>query len=67
MGQMDNWLPDSAFVVVVVHGTNDVTRATLPDLAETKRYIERLRQRGVPAASIRLYRTRMVRPPLRAS
>jgi hypothetical protein len=64
---MQDWLPDSAFVVVVVHGTNDVTRTTLPDVAETKRYIDRLRQRGIPAASIRLYRTRLVRPPLRAS
>jgi acetyl esterase/lipase len=64
---MDNWLPDSAFVVVVVHGTHDVTRTTLPDFAETRRYIEKLRQRGIPAASIRLYRTRMVRPRLQAS
>ena len=64
---MYNWLPDSAFVVVVVHGTNDVTRTTLPDLIETKRYIERLRRQGIPAASIRLYRTRLVRPPLHAS
>jgi hypothetical protein len=63
----DSWLPDSAFVVVVVHGTHDVTRTTLPDVTEIKRYIEKLRQRGIPAASIRLYRTRMVRPPLRAS
>jgi acetyl esterase/lipase len=63
---MNNWLPDSAFVVVVVHGTHDVTRTTLPDLVETKRYIERLRQQGIPAASIRLYHTRLVVPPLRA-
>jgi len=64
---MDNWLPDSAFVVVVVHGTHDVTRTTLPDVIEAKRYIERLRQRGIPAVNIRLYRTRLVRPPLRFS
>lgn len=63
---MYNWLPDSAYVVVVVHGTNDVTRTTLPDLIEVKRHIERLRQQGIPAASIRLYRTRLVRPHLRA-
>jgi len=64
---MYNWLPDSAFVVVVVHGVHDVTRTTLPDLIETKQYIERLRQQGIPPDSIRLYRTRLVRPPLRAS
>jgi acetyl esterase/lipase len=63
---MDNWLPDSAFVVVVVHGMHDVTRTTLPDVAQAKRYIERLRQRGIPAARICLYRTRLIRPPLRA-
>ncbi len=64
---MSNWQPDSAFVVVVVHGTQDISRTTWPNAAEAKHYMRRLRQQGVPAASIRLYRARLVKPTLASS
>lgn len=58
---MDNWHQDWAFVVVVVHGKADVSRTTRPNASEAERYTNRLLEQGVPAANIRVYRTRLVR------
>ena len=60
---MRNWHQHSAFVVVVVHGTDDITRTTWPEASEAKRYMKRLLEHGVLASNIRVYRTRLVRPP----
>ncbi len=59
---MQDWLPDSAFVVVVMRPTSEISRTTWPSAAEAKRYMKKVRQQGVPAASIRLYHTRLARP-----
>jgi acetyl esterase/lipase len=64
---MDNWHQDCAFVVVVVHGKADVSRTTRPNASEAERYTKRLLEQGVPAANIRVYRTRLVRATLPAS
>ena len=52
----------SAFVVVVVHGTHDISRTTWPDASEAKRYTRTLLEQGVPTGNIRVYRTRLVSP-----
>ncbi|KPJ49639.1 MAG: hypothetical protein AMJ38_03025 [Dehalococcoidia bacterium DG_22] len=61
---MRNWHQHSAFVVVVVHGTHDISRTTWPDASEAKRYAERLVEQGVLPDNIRIYRTRLAKPPL---
>jgi hypothetical protein len=63
MGEMQSWKPDSAYVVVVVHGPRDISRTTWPDAAQAKRHIERLRGQGFSADDIRLYHARVVTPP----
>lgn len=60
---MWNSYQHSAFVVVVVHGPDDITRTTWPDASEVKRYTRSLLEQGVPTGNIRIYRTRLVRPP----
>jgi hypothetical protein len=64
---MCDWRQDSAFVVVVVHGTHDISRTTWPDASAVKRYTKSLLEQGVPVGNIRVYRTRLVRPPLPSS
>lgn len=64
---MRNWHQHSAFVVVVVHGTDDITRTTWPEASEAKRYMKRLLEQGVRPGDIRVYRTRLVRPPILSS
>ena len=64
---MCSWNQHSAFVVVVVHGTHNISRTTWPDASEAKRYAKRLLEQGVPAGNIRVYRTRLVRPLLPSS
>jgi hypothetical protein len=54
----------SALVVVVSHGPNDMTRTTWPEAAEARRYIRKLLEQGLPPRNIRVYRTRLVRPPV---
>lgn len=61
---MCKWHQCSAFVVVVVHGTHDISRTTWPDASEAKRYAKRLLEQGVLAGNISIYRTRLVRTPL---
>jgi hypothetical protein len=61
---MCGWHQHSAFVVVVVHGTDDISRTTWPEASEAKRYVKTLLEQGVPVASIRVYHTRLVRPLL---
>ena len=61
---MWNSYQHSAFVVVVVHGPDDITRTTWPDASEVKRYTRSLLEQGVPTGNIRIYRTRLVRPPV---
>lgn len=61
---MYNWHQYAAFVVVVVHGPDDVSRTTWPEASEAKRHVRKLLEQGVVAANIRVYRTRLVRPPL---
>jgi hypothetical protein len=61
---MSNWHQESAFVVVVVHGMRDVSRTTWPDASAAKLYAERLLEQGVLADNIRIYRTRLAKPPL---
>ena len=61
---MYNWHQSSAFVVVVVHGPDDITRTTWPEASEAKRHVKKLLDQGVLATDIRVYRTRLVRPPL---
>ena len=60
---MWNSYQHSAFVVVIVHGPDDITRTTWPDASEVKRYTRSLLEQGVPTGNIRIYRTRLVRPP----
>jgi len=57
---MDNWHQDWAFVVVVVHGEHDISRTTRPNASEAEQYTKSLLEQGVPAANIRVYRTRLV-------
>jgi hypothetical protein len=64
---MCSWYQHSAFVVVVVHGPHDITSTTWPGASEAKRHMERLLEQGVQASNIRIYRTRLVRPPLSSS
>lgn len=64
---MQNWLPDSAFVVVVMHPTREVSRSTWPSAADARRYMKSVRLQGVPAANIRLYHTRTAKPIPRIS
>jgi hypothetical protein len=59
---MYKWHQGSAFVVVVVHGTHDISRTTWPDASEAKRYRKRLLEQGVSVGNIRVYRTRLVSP-----
>lgn len=54
----------SALVVVVVHGTHDVSRTTWHDGSLAKRYVRTLLEQGVRPGNIRVYRTRLVRPSL---
>ena len=61
---MYNYHQFSAFVVVVVHGPDDITRTTWPEASEAKRHVKKLLNQGVLATDIRVYRTRLVRPPL---
>ena len=61
---MCNWSQGSAFVVVVTHGPDDISRTTWPSAPEAKRCMSRLLEQGVPLANIRVYRTRLVQPPL---
>ena len=61
---MYNYHQFSAFVVVVVHGPDDITRTTWPEPSEAKQHVKKLLERGVLASNIRVYRTRLVRPPL---
>ena len=61
---MYNWHQHSAFVVVVVHGPDDITRTTWSEASEAERYVRKLLERGVLTTNIRVYRTRLVRPPL---
>ena len=61
---MCNWHQHPAFVVVVVHGTHDISRTTWPDASEAKRYIRTLLEHGVLPRNIRIYRTRLAKPPL---
>jgi hypothetical protein len=59
-----NYHQFSAFVVVVVHGPDDITRTTWPEASEAKRHVRKLLEQGVLSTNIRVYRTRLVRPPL---
>ncbi len=61
---MRGWHQHSAFVVVVVYGTDDISRTTWPEASEAKRYVKTLLEQGVPVAGIRVYRTRLVKPPI---
>ena len=61
---MCNWLQGSAFVVVVVHGLQDISRTTWSSAPEAKQYMNRLLEQGELAANIRVYRTRLVQPPM---
>jgi len=61
---MYNWHQYSALVVVVVYGPDDITRTTWPEASEAKRHIRRLLDQGVRPPNIRVYRTRLVKPPL---
>lgn len=60
---MRNWQTDFAYVVVVIHGTKDISRTTWISAVEAKRHMTQLRQQGFSQADVRLYRTRLVRPP----
>lgn len=60
---MGKWLPGSAYIVVVAHGLQDLSRTAWPSAAEAERYIERLRREGVPTTRLRLYRRQVVEPP----
>ena len=53
-----------AFVVVIVHGTHDISRTTWHDAADAKRHVRSLLEQGVRPRDIRVYRTRLARPPL---
>jgi hypothetical protein len=64
---MNNWHEDWAFVVVVVHGKDDISRTTRPNASEAEQYTKTLLEQGVPAANIRVYRTRLVRATLPSS
>lgn len=57
-------LQDSAFVIVVVYGPDDVTKTTWPSTAEAEQHMTRLLRHGVPEANIRVYHTRLVKAPL---
>jgi hypothetical protein len=59
---MQNLQPDSAFVVVVMRGTGEISRTTWPTAADAERYMTTVRDQGVPAANVRIYRTRLARP-----
>jgi hypothetical protein len=61
---MHNYSQYWAYVVVVEHGTHDSSRTTWPEASEAKRYVRRLLEHGVLTRNIRVYRTRLVRPPL---
>jgi len=54
----------SAFVIVVSHGPEDFTRTTWPEASEARQYIRKLLEQGVPLSNIRVYRTRLVKPPV---
>ncbi|HEU4759752.1 MAG TPA: hypothetical protein VFT91_07195 [Dehalococcoidia bacterium] len=54
--------PDFAFVVVAVLGLNDISETTWPTAADAQRQRERLLKLGLPAARVRVYRTRVVKP-----
>lgn len=64
---MNNWHEDWAFVIVVVHGKDDISRTTRPNASEAEQYTKRLLEQGVPVANISVYRTRLVRAPLSTS
>jgi hypothetical protein len=61
---MYDWQHYSALVVVVVRGTHDISRTTWHDASLAKRYVRILLEQGVRPGNIRVYRTRLVKPPL---
>jgi hypothetical protein len=62
-----DWHQDWSFVVVVMNGKDDISRTTRPNASEAERYARSLLEQGVPAANIRIYRTRLVRASLPTS
>lgn len=57
-GQMD-----CAFVVVVMHGAQDISRTTFRSLDAALRYMKNLREQKASNLSMTLYRTRVARLP----
>ncbi len=51
---------DAQFVVVVLQG-DDISRMIWPDTWTAQAYAQGLRDQGVPAENIRVYRTQSVR------
>ncbi len=52
---------DFGFVVVIMHGAQDVSRATFQSADEALRYMERLRQQYASEISVSMYHTRLAR------
>lgn len=57
---------DFGFVVVIMHGARDVSRATFPNAGEALRYMENLRQQYPSEISMSMYRTRLARTAFQA-
>ncbi len=62
---MEQRPPDFAFVVVALLGPEGISETTWPTSADAQRQRKRLLKLGLPAAAVRVYRTRLVRVPSR--